>query len=252
MSQYYKVPRHHDWNYVPGVKNHWKLSRSKIELFINCPKCFYLDNVLGIKQPPGYPFTLNSAVDHLLKKEFDAHRAAHTPHPIMQENGIDAVPFDHPQMDFWRDALKGGVQHLHEPTGLLVTGAVDDIWQQPDETLIVADYKATSKEEEITALDKDWQEGYKRQAEFYQYLLHKNGFTVSPTAYFVYANGDTSAEAFNNTLKFETNLIPYTGSTDWIEPTLLEIKKCLDAPSAPPSGADCDFCRYRNAVDAVE
>ncbi|MFC1749644.1 PD-(D/E)XK nuclease family protein [Pseudomonadota bacterium] len=247
MSDYYRVPRHQNWNYSPGVKNNWKLSRSKIELYISCPKCFYIDNRLGIKQPPGYPFNLNSAVDALLKKEFDAHREAKTPHPIMEQNGVDAVPFSHPKIDEWRENFVG-VQTIHEPTGLSVSGAIDDVWVTPDKTLIVADYKATSKNEEITALDKDWQDGYKRQIEIYQWLLRQNGFTVSDTAYFVYANGDTSAPAFNNRLEFETNLIPYTGNADWVEPVLGKIKECLDGDTVPASDEDCDYCKYRAAV----
>jgi hypothetical protein len=68
MSDYYNPKRGDNYNY--GGKN-WKLSRSKIDLFLECPRCFYLDNKLGLKRPPGYPFALNSAVDLLLKKEFD-------------------------------------------------------------------------------------------------------------------------------------------------------------------------------------
>ena len=74
MSDYYKVPRQANWNFNPDKKNNWKLSRSKLDLFLQCPRCFYLDNRLGIKRPPGFPFNLNSAVDHLLKKEFDPVR----------------------------------------------------------------------------------------------------------------------------------------------------------------------------------
>lgn len=44
----------------------YKISRSGIEFFINCPHCFYLDRRLGVKQPSGPPFSLNSAVNHLL------------------------------------------------------------------------------------------------------------------------------------------------------------------------------------------
>ena len=33
--------------------------------------------------------------------------------------------------------------------------------------------------EKIETLDKEWQNGYKRQMEFYQWLLRKNGFKVS-------------------------------------------------------------------------
>jgi len=50
------------------------LSRSKVDLFISCPRCFYLDRRLGIARPPGFPFNLNSAVDTLLKNEFDEYR----------------------------------------------------------------------------------------------------------------------------------------------------------------------------------
>jgi len=247
MSDYYKVPRQAAWNYGG---NNWKLSRSKIDLFMNCPKCFYLDNKLGIKRPPGFPFNLNSAVDALLKKEFDKYRAEGKPHPIMIENNVDAVPFQHEMMDEWRENFKG-VRYLHEPTGFLITGAVDDVWVKPDGELIVVDYKATSKNEEITELDKDWQIGYKRQSEIYEWLLRQNGFEVSDTAYFVYANGNTEKETFNDKLEFDTRLIPYAGNADWVEGTIFDVKKCLDSDEVPESGEDCDYCRYREVTKEV-
>ncbi|MEK7077575.1 MAG: hypothetical protein AAB928_00560, partial [Patescibacteria group bacterium] len=70
MSQYYN-PRRSRNLFNPDSKTPFRLSRSKIDLFLNCPRCFYLDRRLGVAQPPGYPFALNSAVDKLLKKEFD-------------------------------------------------------------------------------------------------------------------------------------------------------------------------------------
>ena len=180
MSDFYKIPRQAAWNYGG---NNWKLSRSKIDLFMECPKCFYIDNRLGIKRPPGFPFNLNSAVDALLKKEFDKYRDEQKPHPWMVKYGIDAVPFQHEEIDIWRENFKG-VQFLHEATGMLVTGAVDDVWVKPDGELIVVDYKSTSKNDEITELDQDWHEGYKRQSEVYVWLLRQKGFKVSDTAYF--------------------------------------------------------------------
>ncbi|MDP2599134.1 MAG: hypothetical protein Q8P84_00155, partial [Deltaproteobacteria bacterium] len=104
------------------------------------------------------------AVDALLKKEFDVHRAHKTAHPLMKAYGVDAVPFDDARMDGWRDALKGGVVHQHS-TGLTVCGGIDDVWITSKKELMVVDYKATSKDERITELDKDWHDGYKRQVE---------------------------------------------------------------------------------------
>ncbi len=187
MSTYY-TPQRTKNLYDPKSKTPFKLSRSKIELFLECPRCFYIDRRLGVGRPPGYPFTLNSAVDALLKKEFDVHRAAGTRHPLMEKYSVDAIPAKHPNINMWRENFKG-VQYHHQPTNLIITGAIDDLWINPKSEYIVVDYKATAKEEDITLLDKEWHDGYKRQMEMYQWLIRKNGFPVSDTGYFVYANG---------------------------------------------------------------
>jgi len=244
MSGFYKPDRNPKWNY--GGPN-WRLSRSKISLFQDCRRCFYIDNKLGTARPPGFPFNLNSAVDALLKKEFDAHRAARSSHPLMQAYGLDAVPFSHAQMDEWRDSLKGGVVCKHS-TGLTVCGGVDDIWVTPKDELIVVDYKATSKDGKIESLDEEWHDGYKRQIEIYQWLLRQNGFTVSDTGYWVYANASKDKAAFDGKLEFELTLVPYKGDDSWVEGVLHEIKACLDSEELPPASNACDYCRYREAA----
>ena len=143
--------------------------------------------------------------------------------------------------------MKRGIRFLHKPTGLLVSGGVDDVWINPKGELIIVDYKATSKEGEVS-LDADWQDGYRRQIEVYQWLFRQNGFKVSDTGYFVYVNGQTDRAAFDGKLEFDVKLIPYKGKTDWVGPTLLEIKKCLDSDECPSASKDCEYCTYRLAV----
>src|SRR5581483_7853156 len=156
----YNPNRSADWNYG-GSK--WRLSRSKIELFMECPRCFYLDNKLGTARPRGPAFTLNIAVDALLKKEFDKHRIEGSAHPIMEQYGIYAVPFRHKSLNTWRENFEG-VEYKHEPTGFTISGAVDDVWVNPEGELIVVDYKATSKDGSIVTLDdSSWKEQYARQ-----------------------------------------------------------------------------------------
>jgi hypothetical protein len=186
-----------------------------------------------------------------LKKEFDAHRAAGSAHPLMRAYGIDAVPYPHPQLEVWRDSLRAGIEYTHIPTNLVITGGVDDVWLNSKKELIIVDYKATAKDGEVS-IDADWQIGYKRQMEIYQWLFRQNGFTVSPIGYFVYCNGNTDAKAFDARLEFDIKLIPYEGRTEWIEQTLLDIKTCLQSDTIPASASDCDFCRYRKAADSVE
>jgi len=241
----YNPNRSAEWNYGG---NKWKLSRSKIDLFIECPRCFFVDNKLGTKRPSIPSFNLNIAVDELHKKEFDIHRKAGTPHPIMLEYKLDAIPYQHAEMDTWRDPFVG-ITYLHPIHNFVVSGGIDDIWVNPKGELLVVDYKATSKDGSITSLaDSSWEAQYQRQVGVYQWLLKQNGFDVSKTAYFVYSNGLKTSESFDNTLKFETTLIPCVGSHDWIEPVLNDIKKCLDSDVYPASGSSCEYCKYREAV----
>jgi len=232
--------------YRPGQTTPFKVSRSKIELFKQCPRCFWLDVRLKIKRPEGPPFNINKTIDELFKKEFDVYRKQGQPHPIMLDNQIKAVPYSHEKLDDWRETFVG-VQHLHEATNLLIFGGVDDLWVDDEGQVIVVDYKATSKDKEVS-IDSDWQMSYKRQVEVYQWLLRQNGLPVSNTAYFVYANGRSDLDGFNNRVEFRTKLIPYVGSDAWVESAIQQMKACMDSdmPAVGQSamGGECEFCAY--------
>lgn len=250
MSQYYNSKRTRNL-FDPTSAEPFRLSRSKLELFMNCPRCFYLDRRLGVGRPPGFPFSLNSAVDTLLKKEFDIHRAEGTAHPLMQAYGVDAVPYSHEKMDEWRDSLRRGITYLHPESGFLFTGGVDDVWVDPKGELIIVDYKATSKESEVN-LDAEWQIGYKRQMEMYQWLFRQNGFQVSDTGYFVYCNGKTDKKAFDGKLEFDVVLLPYKGDDAWVSEMLVSAHTCLVSNTIPAANPDCDYCAYHKALNNVE
>ncbi len=229
--------------YKPDAPEPFALSRSKVELFINCRRCFYLDRRLGIARPAGFPFNLNSAVDTLLKREFDRYRVEHRPHPLMVEADVNAIPHAHPELENWRNNFRG-IRTTHEPTRLQLFGAIDDLWhdEQTGE-LIVVDYKATSKMTEVT-LDADWQDGYKRQMEFYQWLLRRQGLAVARRGWFVYCNGRRDMASFDARLEFRIKLIPYDGDDRWVEGTLEAIHETLHASQPPAQNEDCEYCRF--------
>lgn len=232
----------------------FKISRSKIDVFTDCQRCSYLDLRLGVSRPSMPSFTLNNAVDELLKREFDIHREAGTKHPIMKEYGIDAVPFKDERMTEWRDALRRGIGTEHKASGFYVRGGIDDVWVTPSGELIIADYKATSKKEGPST-ENHLYDSYKKQMEVYQWLFRQNGFKVSSTAYFVYANArqDKEVNAFDAKLDFDINLIAYEGDDSWVEPALMEMRKVLSGGEIPPvgtsfGGVPCEYCMYREAA----
>lgn len=229
--------------YQPGHTDPFRISRSKVDLYLNCPRCFYIDQRHGVKRPPGFPFNLNSAVDALLKNEFDSYRTEHKAHPYMKEAGLHAVPYNHQELHIWRNNFKG-VSYVHEETMLEAFGAVDDLWLDLDTgEVIVVDYKSTSKNDAVS-LDADWQIGYKRQMEFYQWLLRHNGLKVADRGWFVYCNGMKDKRTFSNRLDFLVSLLPYKGNDSWVEPTLKDIKLCLESDVIPGAAENCEYCKY--------
>jgi hypothetical protein len=218
-----------------------QLSRSKIDLYIECPRCLYLDVARGIARPSGPPFTLNNAVDALMKAEFDRYRAAGKPHPIFATVGLDAVPFRHPELDRWRHNFTG-VRWKDEETGWTLFGAVDDLWQAPSGELIVADYKATARAE--TPGERHLYPSYRRQMDVYQFLVRRQGFTVSDRGWFVYVNGNGRAEDWGEKLVFATTLVPYVGDDAWVLDVFRRAVATIGQAEVPAAAGDCKYCAY--------
>ena len=236
--------------YNPEGEKPFKLSRSKVDNFVSCKRCFYIDRRLGVGQPPGFPFNINSAVDELLKNEFDQYRELGKPHPYMESVNRNLIPFKHEKLDDWRQNFKG-VQFHDKETNFILTGAVDDLWFDLDtEEVIVVDYKATSKNSEVS-IDAEWQQGYRRQMDFYQWLLRKNDLNVSDVGYFVYCNGDRKKATFDNKVHFKVSVLEYIGNSSWIENTIVEIKELLDQNNTPEFDDDCTYCSYIQDIESV-
>ena len=222
-----------------------KLSRSSIEQYLNCKRCFILMYKYKVRLNT-LPFTLNTAVDNLCKNEFDYYREKQEPHPLFLENNIDAVPVKHEEMYKWRNNFQG-ISYYDSGTDVHFYGAVDDVWVKPNGELILSDVKSTSKNNfdgEETWNKYEYPKGYRRQLEMYQWLFRKNGFKVSDTAYLVYFNGLKNEPMFNQTLKFELHLIKLDCNDSWVSKTISEAKNLMDQDIYPDGSFSCDTCRY--------
>jgi hypothetical protein len=228
--------------FTPGEPYYF--SRSKAYLFLECPRCFYLDHIRGIVRPPSFPLSLNNAVDKLMKAEFDTYRQWQQPHPVVVQNGLNLIPYQHHFLSDWRDSFKG---IRAEYAGHRFGGIIDDVWVDANGVLYIVDYKATVKPhpiENFHLMEKGYYRSYFFQLEFYQWLFDKNGFGVSNTAYFVFANGKDDLPQFNNQLQFNLQLIKYEGNPDRLEPILDQMLQCLLSTKLPDADKDCVFCKY--------
>lgn len=243
--------------YVPNQREQFKISRSKFNDFLTCQRCFYLDRVSGLLSPQMPGWSLNETTDQLLKKEFDRCRLDQIPHRLFSQFGLEhVVPFQHEDMDRWRDSLHHGLQYQIEDTNILLHGGVDDVWYHTkEEQLIIVDYKSQASRQLVTTGDYlagIYHQGYKIQLDFYAYLLIKMGFDVLPTGYFYVCNADRNASSFDGCLVFQETLVPYQWSTHWIEEELLKMISVLNSDDLPPRTASCENCAYANQRMLIE
>jgi len=257
----------------PTARNPFPISRSRLEKYHSCPRCFWIDRVQGYDRPGMPGFLLNTLVDTLLKREFDIHRENGTPHPYMLENNLGhMIPLDHPMMDEWRENFKGVRTIKH---GIEITGAVDDIWRSGEgetEEWYVVDYKSTATNATITPelfLEDIYKGAYVRQMAIYQWLLRELGHPVSMRGFFVYENGNNGAESLllegtkdsprgiplKPALVIEIdlsddNMIIEGERIDlkWVENLVIGAKKCLDLDTVPEAGEFCEYCAYVDSV----
>ena len=226
----------------------FKISRSKFFNFLSCKRCFYLDRVKGLKEPSMPGWALNIAVDELLKKEFDQYRLKQKPHPIMTKHNLEVIPFQHEDLNIWRNSLKGGISYLDKKTNLIIHGGIDDIWfDLKKKKLIVVDYKAQSTSYPVTTssyLNSQWHLSYKKQMDIYVHILRQMNFKVSSLSFFYVCNGERINDEFNNKIDFKTTLVPYRTDTTWIEKKLIEMKEVLDLDSPPEIEKKCEKCAY--------
>ena len=241
------------WRYDPKSPAAFKLSRTKIELFCKCERCFYLEVRLGFREPSGPGWAINSAVDSLLKKEMDYCRKEDRPHGLFKEYDLNIKPFNHPDIEQWQNSFKG-IQYVHPDFNFLIYGGVDDIMVNEKDELVVIDFKATAKRATINSRDDVWGRGeaYKRQLEIYSWLLQKNGFDVSKIGYLMYYNGDTNQPYLGKTMQFRRTLVEFELDTDWIDNTVEGMFNCLQNDNAPKLDKEaCEQCLYRETYQTL-
>lgn len=227
-----------------------ELSRTAIEEYIKCPRCFYLHRVLKLAPPRTIPLTLAVATDALLKLEFDKVRETDASHPLWDSYGLHMTAFKHPDLDRWRNIKKGGIRVVHNETGYEIYGAIDDVWKDKNTgKLVIVDYKSTSKKEE-PSLEGGFGPSYKRQIEIYQWIFKTAGFDVDTTGYFLYVNGRKTDNFYQDgggligRMLFNTVLIPHEGNTDWVSNVIGEAVQCATSKRVPEESVGCDNCKY--------
>lgn len=227
-------------------------------MFIECERCFYIAKKFKVRRDyDDEKFVLSNANNEILKDEFDKCRQAGMPHPLMINNGIAAVPFEHKNMSLWQNSNygRGGIKFYDDTKNLIFSGVIDDMWQNQQGKFIIVDYKTTSKD--IVSMEDDLGSSYRRQISFYAWLFQKNGYPMHTVGYLILDKPDKSKHSYEDVLlkrfpqdeyvfkphsgtknykrqmQFKTTVLEVSIDYSWIEETLNNIALCL-SQAVPP------------------
>ena len=228
--------------YSSNSSKPFKLSRTKIDLFFECRRCFFLDQKFGIKRPHGTPLVLSNRIVEDFKKELNTCRAERVIHSKVKELNKNLIPTSHNNLEEWKSSFKGATFH-DDSTNLLIYGIIDDIWwdrlTNKNHSVVI---KSNSKKNQMS-YENIWP-GYWRQLSLYTFLLTKNFLPMSSTGILVFINTPTSMGQMENKDNFNLNIFEKILDFDWIEPTINEISKTLNNEDPPENSKKCKYCNY--------
>ncbi len=237
------------------------LSRRQLELFLKCPRCFWLERHHGISLPASYPLALNQAMDTLLKQEFDAYRSKGELHPVCadhvacrEDGSLDPASCgplkarlfgDMGRLQEWRNNRRG-VRWADPLTGITLFGAIDDLLEFPDGRLAVLDYKSSGASA-ITVYPS-----YRFQLEVYNFILEQLGYPTTGQGYLAFFVA-VKSKGFGGQLPFQGTVVRVETDSSRVADVFREAVALGETESMPSSGEGCDLCRwFEEAQDAVK
>ena len=214
-----------------------QLSPNSLNLFLECPCCFWLEKNKEIKRPPAYLYALNLAVDDLLKEEFDEYRKRKISHPLLKENGIKAHLFENQKLlNQWRNNL-AGIRYFDEELQATLFGVMDDVLEFDDGKLAPLDYKSTGN-----TLAKIY-DRFQLQLDVYTFLMEKNGYKTSHKGYLAFYVVDKN-KGFIDRLPFRKEMIEMETNSSDVYEIFKDAVRILREPTAPPHSQDCQFKKW--------
>lgn len=213
----------------------------QISLDSFCPRCFWLrlhcENRLPFAIFPG----IFSTIDSMTKKVTAAHFAKHGKAPAwFEELGdiIEIVPSPHHSKFCWADSA----------TGIVLSGAMDDVVRKRDGSLVILDYKTGKFSKTQDALLPM----YQVQLNSYAVICEKTGTgSVSGLALIYYEpvtdvdadDVDSVVSADGFAMRFNAKILPVLLEPDSILPLLARVREIYDLQHPPTGKAGCKDCR---------
>lgn len=218
-----------------------RLSPSSLNLFLECPRCFWLQMNENIHRPRGIFPSLPGGMDLVIKDYFDKYREKDELPPELQGKIEGKLLHDHVLLNKWRN-WRTGLEYTDETLGVTLFGALDDCLQIGNK-FVPLDYKTRGS----APKEGDSQKYYGNQLDCYSLMLEENGHPVGQIGYLVYYYPEHVEE--NGTVIFNVKPVELTIDPNRARQTLKNAIKLLSGP-IPPHHTECEYCIWgRNNGD---
>jgi CRISPR/Cas system-associated exonuclease Cas4 (RecB family) len=210
-----------------------KLSPSSLNLFVECPRCFWLQ-INGISRPSGAFPSLPSGMDSILKKHFDKFMERNQLPPELKELKEYKLFNDKELLKIWRSNFKG---LEYQDKGVLLHGAIDNLLIK-GKKLVVLDYKTRG-----FPLKEDTHEHYIMQMSVYNFLLRKNGYQTVDYSYLLFYHPSHVLET--GEVIFNTDLVKIKTSVKEGEKLFLKAVELINS-ECPEKTKGCEWCGWND------
>ena len=210
------------------------LSPSKLSLFKECPRCFWLDVNKGVRRPEGIFSSLPNGMDLVLKRHFDAYRGKGLP-PDIKGKLKGRLFEDMDKLRVWRNNFKG-LDHEDKASGAILKGALDDLFVTEDGLHVPLDFKTRG-----FPLKENTHEHYQHQMDIYCFLLERNGLRTGDFACLLFYY-PLAAEGIGM-FRFECDIVRIKTDKKDGERLFLDAVKVLDGEE-PASSGECAWCGW--------
>jgi len=212
-----------------------RLSPSTLNLFLECPRCFWLHINKRIQRPRGIFPSLPGGMDLVIKDYFDKYRVDGKLPPEIDGDVKGKLIPDLNLLNKWRD-WRTGLSYYDKELDVTLFGALDDCLQD-NKTYIPLDYKTRG----FPPRDGDSEKYYGNQLSSYALMLRENGYPVKDSGYLVYYYPrEVKAKG---RVDFYVKVVKINADPEKAKKTLSNAMKLLNGP-IPPHNPNCEHCAW--------
>jgi CRISPR/Cas system-associated exonuclease Cas4 (RecB family) len=207
----------------------YTLSPTRLNLLIECERCFWLAVVKKVNRPRGPMASIVMRMDSIIKHYFDRYRQKGELPPIIK--GVNG------------SLLKDMPKTLYKKEGnIILIGRPDEYLQLPDGSIVAFDHKTRSGPPD------EAHPTYRLQMDVYSYLLHAKGYKTKDVAFLAFYYPDESD--LHKGMEIRCRVIKVRTDPARVNALIEKAKKILTGPEPEP-GDECEFCKWANAAKEI-